>query len=134
VAKFTRGVILIALNSKIPPPQMQMRCWLCGHKKTDKHLLAIGCSAVLWTIWKIRNDICFKGRNIMNAANIFILCCFWLNPWALIQKDKKVRVVCRSAVPQSPPSIPRPCFSCVIRQPSCVCCLPSAPSPSARAT
>jgi hypothetical protein len=45
---------------------------------------------------------------------------------------KKVRVVCRSAVPRSPPSIPRPCFcaSSVSRPRR----LPSAPSPSTRAS
>lgn len=64
--------------------------WLCG-KKIDRHLLAIGCSVVLWTIWKIRNDICFNGRNIMNVTNIFILCCFWLNSWVLNQKEIPIK-------------------------------------------
>lgn len=59
-------------------------------------MLAVGCGAVLWTLWKIRNDKCFNGKNITKASDIFILCCFWLDSWALnqerdIKKDAGVR-------------------------------------------
>ncbi|KAL5655936.1 hypothetical protein ACJX0J_035255 [Zea mays] len=46
---------------------------LSNKARNGQGISALHLHAVLWTIWKIRNDICFKGRNIMNAANIFIL-------------------------------------------------------------
>jgi hypothetical protein len=46
----------------------------------------MGCSAVLWTLWKIRNEACFEDKRVVNTLDIFTLCCFWMNSWILLQK------------------------------------------------
>uniref|UniRef100_J3M899 Uncharacterized protein n=1 Tax=Oryza brachyantha TaxID=4533 RepID=J3M899_ORYBR len=36
--------------------------WMRGFNKATKNLVAIGVSAVLWSIWKIRNNACFQDK------------------------------------------------------------------------
>jgi hypothetical protein len=61
--------------------------WLCSFKRYERNLITIGCSAVLWSLWKIRNDCCFNNISPSNAANIVLLCCSWLDAWAILQKE-----------------------------------------------
>lgn len=58
VATFTWRVIQMDLASLILPKNsgVMFGDWLCSFKKNDRNLITIGCSAVLWTLWKIRND------------------------------------------------------------------------------
>jgi hypothetical protein len=35
------------------------------------------------------NEICFNDKMVINLANIFFLCCFWMDSWAIIQKEKQ---------------------------------------------
>jgi hypothetical protein len=60
--------------------------WMGNFKKDDTNLLIVGCGVVLWTLWRIRNNRCFNNKDLADATNIFLLCCFWLDSWAIIQK------------------------------------------------
>jgi hypothetical protein len=89
VASFTWRVIQMALVSlSIPKIANEMfGLWLCSFKKYERNLITIGCSAVLWSLWNIRNDCCFNNISPPNAANIVLLCCSWLDAWAILQKE-----------------------------------------------
>jgi hypothetical protein len=89
VATFTSKVIQMALTSlSLPKNSNEMfGDWLCSFKRNERNLITIGCSAVLWSLWKNRNDCCFNNINPVNSANIVLLCCFWLDSWAILQKE-----------------------------------------------
>jgi hypothetical protein len=67
-------------------PSEMFSCWLHLFNKRDMDLLTVGCSAVLWTLWKITNEACFEDRRVVNTLDIFILYCFWMNSWILLHK------------------------------------------------
>jgi hypothetical protein len=57
--------------------------WLCGIKN-ERNLMTIGCVAVLWTLWMVRNDCPFNNKNLVNASNVLLMCCFWLESWVIL--------------------------------------------------
>jgi hypothetical protein len=67
--------------------------WLCSFKMHERNLITIGCSVVLWSLWKTRNDSCFNNINLSNAANILLLCCSWLDAWAILQKETPKKIL-----------------------------------------
>jgi hypothetical protein len=71
--------------------------WLCSFKKYERNLITIGCSAVLWSLWKIRNDCCFNSINRVNATNILLLCCSWLDSWDILQKETSRKILGKEA-------------------------------------
>ena len=52
-----------------------------------------GCGAVLWSIWRTRNDKVFNGKMLADPSNAVFLCCFWLDTWAILQKKNEKRIV-----------------------------------------
>jgi hypothetical protein len=74
-------------------PSEMFSHWLHLFNKRDRNLLTVGCSAVLWTLWKIRNEACFEDKRVVNMLDIFILCCFWMNSWILLQKKSARRML-----------------------------------------
>jgi hypothetical protein len=95
VASFTWKVIQMVLDSiSLPKNSNDMfGKWLCGFKVCERNLITIGCSAVLWSLWKIRNDCCFNSINLSNAADILFLCCSWLDAWAILQKETPKKIL-----------------------------------------
>jgi hypothetical protein len=75
VAHFTWRVIQIALNIHNCPRNSEIlfEGWLYNHKIKERNLLTIRCGAVMWTMWKIRNDMCFNDKIDSNHANVFLL-------------------------------------------------------------
>jgi hypothetical protein len=53
----------MALNVHIMPKDTENMFgeWIYKFKKKSR----VGCSAVLWTLWRIRNDTCFNEKNII---------------------------------------------------------------------
>jgi hypothetical protein len=62
IATFTWRVIQLALTYlSLPKNSNDMfGDWLCSFNKNERNLITIGCSAILWSMWKIRNNYCFS--------------------------------------------------------------------------
>ena len=95
IAKFTWRVVQVVLHPICIPmnPSEMFSHWLHLFNKRDRNLLTVGCSAVLWTLWKIRNEACFEDKRIVNTLDIFVLCYFWMNSWTLLQKKSARRML-----------------------------------------
>jgi hypothetical protein len=57
--------------------------WLCGFTK-KRNVITIGCAVVLWTLWMVINDCSFNNKNLVNASNVLLMCCFWLESWVIL--------------------------------------------------
>jgi hypothetical protein len=88
-------VIQVDLNLDFIPKNTKELCgsWMKGPKNKSTNLLLFGCGAVFWAIWRTRNDWCFGKKNLLDPSNVVFLCCFWLDSWAIRQKEKEKRMV-----------------------------------------
>ena len=53
----------------------------------EKQFYAVGIAAVCWSIWKIRNKICFDGKKLHNPLEIVSHACALMKFWAGLQKE-----------------------------------------------
>jgi hypothetical protein len=67
--------------------------WINGFHKSKKNLIVFGCGAVIWAIWRTRNDCCFNARLIDDPLNVFFSCCYWIDAWSIRQTKKGKRLV-----------------------------------------
>jgi hypothetical protein len=61
------------------------RWWLC-----DKNfkVLNICTTAVMWSIWKLRNEICFQGVKWMGMQVLLFKCAQMLRSWKILHKPE----------------------------------------------
>jgi hypothetical protein len=52
-----------------------------------KQVFFVGLAVVYWSIWKIRNNICFEEKRVKTPTEIICLICSTLTYWAGLQKD-----------------------------------------------
>lgn len=67
--------------------------WLGHFNKNNRNLMTVGCGVVLWSLWKIRNEIYFEDRDIIRTLDSIILRCFWMKSWTLLQKEKAKKIL-----------------------------------------
>ena len=48
--------------------------------------MLVGMSAILWAIWKCRNDIIFRNKLINDPMKLVKLTCNWIVDWAVLQR------------------------------------------------
>jgi hypothetical protein len=86
-------VIQVALNLEVIPKNIRELYdgWLSKPKDTIINLLLFGCGAVFLAIWRTRNDWCFGDKILLDLSNVIFLCCFWLDSWAIRQKEREKR-------------------------------------------
>ena len=65
--------------------------WIYKFKNKSRNFVVVGCSAVLWTLWRVRNGVCFNGKNTVYTDAIFFMCYFCMNDWALIHTKMEGR-------------------------------------------
>jgi hypothetical protein len=85
----------VALNLVAIPKSISDLCYGWLSKPNDKisNLLLFGCGAVFWAIWRTRNDWCFGDKILLDPSNVIFLCCFWLDSWAIRQREKEKKIV-----------------------------------------
>ena len=95
VARYIWRVAQIALNLHTIPTSTDdlFGPWIHSFSKIDRNVVMFGCGAVLWSIWRTRNDKVFNGKMLADPSNAVFLCCFWLDTWAILQKKKEKRIV-----------------------------------------
>jgi hypothetical protein len=86
-------VIQVALRLDFIPKNIKEHCdiWMKGPKNKIINLFLFGCGTVLWAIWRNKNDWCFGDKTLLDPSNVIFLCCFWLDSWAIHQKEKEKR-------------------------------------------
>jgi hypothetical protein len=51
-------------------------------------MVLFGCRAVIWAIWRSRNDYCFNVTLIDDPTNVIFSCCFWIDACSIRQKKE----------------------------------------------
>ena len=46
--------------------------------------MLVGVSAVLWTLWKCRNDVIFERKRINDPLGTVKLICNWILDWSIL--------------------------------------------------
>ena len=67
--------------------------WLNKFEKNDKNLLTIGISAMLWTMWKLRNRLVFDNHRVIDPCVPVNLIIKNLHEWCVLQKNQG-RIIC----------------------------------------
>lgn len=95
VAKIVWATIATWLGATNIPTSFDQSWKWCGRWiPNGKQFYAIGVAAVCWSIWKMRNKICFDGKILHNPLEIVSHVCALMKFWAILQKevDKEVLI------------------------------------------
>jgi hypothetical protein len=78
VAIFVWRVVQVALDLKRCPQGFDSLFgdWLSNFGHDVKNLITLRVGDVLWAIWKLRNEVCFNNRSIIEPADVIFACCF----------------------------------------------------------
>jgi hypothetical protein len=95
VARFIWRIVYSALGLISIPNNIDdmFGPWINSFNKTKKNLVLFGCGAVIWAIWRCRNDCCFEANQIDDPTNVIFSCCYWIDAWAIRQKKKERKLV-----------------------------------------
>ena len=63
--------------------------WLGKFYKNDKSLLTLGISAMLWTMWKLRNRLVFDNTRVSDPCVHVNLIIKNLHDWCSLQKNQE---------------------------------------------
>jgi hypothetical protein len=61
---------------------------LANLKKNDKSLMTVGISAMLWTMWKLRNRLVFDNHRVVDPCVPVNLIIKNLHDWCVLQKNQ----------------------------------------------
>jgi hypothetical protein len=113
------GVVQFELGIKIDLNAAQdISSWVFEFNAEVRGLLfAVGSAAVLWSLWKTRNEACFKIKIPYDPTGRIAQSAHWLSTWVVVRDHEPVRVRRSpggggkkpqnpSRVPSSSPAIP----------------------------
>jgi hypothetical protein len=63
--------------------------WLVGISKIEKAHIRVGTCALLWAIWRIRNDYIFNNAKTAYFMQVIPLATHWIRMWSFLQQMKK---------------------------------------------
>jgi hypothetical protein len=58
-----------------------------GLPKKDKKHIRVGVCAVLWSIWKVRNNYIFNKTSFSSFLQIIPLATHWIHMWSYLQSE-----------------------------------------------
>jgi len=83
VAKVVWATIATYLGANdIPSSFQQSWKWCEKWIPNGKQFFAVGIAVVCWSIWKMRNKICFEGKKFSNSIEIVCHACALMKFWA----------------------------------------------------
>jgi hypothetical protein len=88
---FTRMIWrIVYMSFNIPPPLNITNLfgnWLNGVPKKDKAYIRVGVCAVLWAIWKVRNDCIFNKKKFPSFLQVIPLATHSIRMWSYLQLE-----------------------------------------------
>jgi hypothetical protein len=63
--------------------------WLNGITKKDKGCIRIGVCALLWAIWKVRNDFIFNKTTFPSFLQVIPLTMHWIHMRSFLQPEEE---------------------------------------------
>ena len=60
--------------------------WLDTFKIKERFVVSSGVAALIWAIWKTRNDACFNGVFPQDPVNVIFLVSHFVSYWAGLQR------------------------------------------------
>lgn len=80
VAKTIWALVRCAFDLKSTPTDLS-DCFGIWFQEDSKKLIMVGVSALLWAIWRCRNNIVFS-----DPMGVVKMMCGWISDWAVLQK------------------------------------------------
>jgi hypothetical protein len=88
IAKIVWATIATCLGATdIPTSFNQSWKWCETWIPNGKQFHVVGIAAICWSVWKMRNKICFEGKKLHNPLEIVSHACALMKHWAGLQKD-----------------------------------------------
>lgn len=68
--------------------------WIKTFPKHGRKLDLVGISAMFWTLWECRNDMCFNRRLICDPMTLMKMMCAWIFDWSVLQmKEPDIKLL-----------------------------------------
>jgi hypothetical protein len=100
VAKFIWRIVQVAFNlpyTLANAPHLYGD-WILSFNKSVRNLVMVGCGAVFWAIWRIRNNACFNGLLVFDPIEVIFSCCLWLDSWSVLQSETTKKMLLEGSV------------------------------------
>lgn len=87
-ARFVWNVVICSIGLSWAPNCFQelLDKWLLQFSRRDMKIAIVGVAAILWTLWKTRNDACFRCKWPYDPSSVFFVVCSTIDSWAGLQK------------------------------------------------
>lgn len=97
LAKYVWRIILVSFDLPSIPSGVGnvLDIWLLQFGKRDRKLVLVGFAAVIWVIWKTRNDACFRNMMPNDPSAVVFAICAMINHWSGLQKSSSQEVLRR---------------------------------------
>ena len=59
--------------------------WRDSFDKQERNLIMVGAGAIMWSIWKMRNNACFRSIRPNDPVIVTNAVCHWISSWAILQ-------------------------------------------------
>lgn len=91
VAKFLWSILQCTFNLRYIPvdTKIQFTTWLSQFGEERILKVCVGISALLWSIWTCKNDICFERKRIIDPFGILHRTCHLIDSWSILQISKE---------------------------------------------
>jgi hypothetical protein len=91
-ARFIWRALLTAFGLPIPRDMEHVAGnWLMGFSKHNKSLIMTGVAAMLWAVWRSRNEVVFDHDNPKTYMQVIYRGTYWCRSWALLQRHEAAK-------------------------------------------